>query len=296
MKGIISTVIFLMTAAYAQSQPRSGYFTVNSVKYYYAIEGQGEPLLLLHGGLGQLEMFEPVMPILLKNRQVIGLDLQGHGRTSIGDRKFSISDMGDDMAAILKQLGYKQVDVMGYSMGGMVAFRLAVQHPEVVRKLVLVSTPYARDGFYPEMLPMQAAVSAAMADQMKETPMYKSYAKVAPNPNDFPKLLDRMGELMRTPYNWADDVKKLQMPVMLVYGDADMFKLDHITSFYNLLGGGLKDAGWMRENMSKNRLAILPDLTHYEMFLSPRMVNTAVSFLNGESEAQSWNKQVDKKK
>ncbi len=253
-------------------------------------------MLILHGGLGQIEMFEPVMPILTKNRQVIGVDLQGHGRTSLGDSKFSLNSMGEDMAGILKQLGYKQVDVFGYSMGGMVAFRLAAQHPDVVRKLVLVSTPYAREGFYPEMLPMQAAVGAAMADQMKETPMYKSYMKVAPNPNDFPKLLDRMGELMRTPFNWGDDVKKLQMPVMLMYGDADMFKLDHIVSFYNLLGGGLKDAGWMRENMSKNRLAILPGLTHYEMFLSSRTATTAISFLNGESDVVSWSKQMDSKK
>lgn len=285
-----------MATTIMHAQPHTGYVTNNNVRYYYSIQGQGEPLLILHGGLGQIEMFEPVMPILTKNRQVIGVDLQGHGRTSLGDSKFSLNSMGEDMAGILKQLGYKQVDVFGYSMGGMVAFRLAAQHPDVVRKLVLVSTPYAREGFYPEMLPMQAAVGAAMADQMKETPMYKSYMKVAPNPNDFPKLLDRMGELMRTPFNWGDDVKKLQMPVMLMYGDADMFKLDHIVSFYNLLGGGLKDAGWMRENMSKNRLAILPGLTHYEMFLSSRTATTAISFLNGESDVVSWSKQMDSKK
>src|SRR5258708_33277802 len=186
MKRITNTVIFSMATTIMHAQPRTGYITNNSVKYYYSIQGQGEPLLILHGGLGQIEMFEPVMPILTKNRQVIGVDLQGHGRTSLGDSKFSLIDMGDDMAAILKQLGFKQVDVLGYSMGGMVAFRLAVQHPEVVRKLVLVSAPYAREGFYPEMLAMQAAVGAVMAEQMKETPMYKSYVKVAPNPNDFP--------------------------------------------------------------------------------------------------------------
>jgi pimeloyl-ACP methyl ester carboxylesterase len=244
MKANIITTILVgcfigLAFSQTQSQPRSGYVTVNGLKYYYSIQGQGEPLLILHGGLGQIEMFEPVMPILGKNRQVIGVDLHGHGRTSLGDRKISLIDMGDDMAVILKQLGYKQVDVLGYSMGGGVAFRLTVQHPDAVRKLVIVSAPYAQEGFYPEMLPQQAAVNSAIAEQMKETPMYKSYVKVAPNPGDFPKLLDRMGELMRTPYNWAEDVKKLQMPVMLMYGDADMIKLDHVVSFYNLLGGGL---------------------------------------------------------
>jgi pimeloyl-ACP methyl ester carboxylesterase len=162
----------------------------------------------------------------------------------------------------------------------------------LVRRLVVASAPYARDGFHPEMLPQQAAVGAAMAEQMKQTPMYISYAAVAPKPQDFPKLLDRMGELMRQPYDWAEDVKKLQMPVMLIYGDADMIRPDHIVRFYQLLGGGLRDAGWMREHMSKNRLAILPDLTHYEVFMSPLLATTALPFLNGQSNAPSWAGQV----
>ena len=122
-----------------------------------------------------------------------------------------------------------------------------------------------------------------MAEQMKGTPMYQSYVAVAPDPAEFPKLLDAMGELMRTPYNWAEDVKKLKMPVMLVYGDSDMFRPEHIVEFYQLLGGGLKDAGWQREHMSKNRLAILPDLTHYEMFLAPALIETVLPFLDGKS-------------
>jgi len=277
------------------SDVRSGYVTVNGLKYYYQIHGVGEPLLLLHGGLGQIEMFGPVIPIFAKNRQVIGVDLHGHGRTALGNRKINLIDIGNDLAAILTQLGYKQVDVLGYSMGGGVALRLAIQHPEKVRRLVVASAPYAKAGFFPEMLPQQESVGAAMADAMKETPMYKSYVAVAPNPEEFPKLLDRMGELMRANYDWSEDVRKLQMPVMLVYGDSDMIKLDHVVSFYNLLGGGLKDAGWGRENMSKNRLAILPNLTHYELFLSPRLATTTLPFLNGESGAASWDSLVDTK-
>jgi pimeloyl-ACP methyl ester carboxylesterase len=277
------------------SDVRSGYVAVNGLKYYYQIQGTGEPLLLLHGGLGQIEMFGPNIPILAKSRQVIGVDLHGHGRTALGDRKIDLIDIANDLAAILTQLGYKQVDVLGYSMGGGVAFRLAVQHPEKVRRLVVASAPYAKNGFYPEMLPQQEAVSGAMAEMMKETPMYKSYVAIAPKPEEFPKLLDRMGELMRVNHDWSEDVKKLQMPVMLMYGDSDMIRLDHIVSFYNLLGGGLKDAGWGREHMSKNRLAILPNITHYELFLSPRLATTALPFLNGESGAASWDSMVDKK-
>ncbi|HWM41302.1 MAG TPA: alpha/beta hydrolase [Burkholderiales bacterium] len=279
----------------AMAQAKSGHVAVNGLNYYYEVHGRGEPLLLLHGGLGSIDMFRPVLPTLAKDRRVIAVDLHGHGRTALGERAISLSDMGDDMAAILKKLGYPQVDVLGYSLGGGVGFRLAVQHPAMVRRLALVSAGYAQDGFYPEMLPMQAQVGAAMAEHMKDTPMYKSYVAVAPKPEDFPRLLDRMGELMRKPFDWSEDVKKLQMPVMLVYGDSDMYRPEHVVRFYQLLGGGLKDAGWGREHMSRNRLAILPDLTHYDIFLSPELPRAVMPFLDGKSAPKSWAGQVGKK-
>src|SRR5205814_74149 len=127
-----------------------------------------------------------------------------------------------------------------------------------------------------------------------ETPMYQSYAAVAPRPQDFPKLLDRMGEAMRKPYDWSEDVKKLTMPTMLIYGDSDMYRPEHIVKFYQLLGGGLKDAGWMREHMAKNRLAILPDLTHYDIFLAPELAQTALPFLDGKKHSGSWAEQGKK--
>ncbi len=279
-------------ATVLQAPARSGHVEANGVRYYYEIHGEGEPLLLLHGGLGSIDMFGPVLPALAGSRQVIGVDLHGHGRTALGDREISLVDMGDDMAVLLEALGYEQVDVLGYSMGAGVAFQLGVQHPGRVRRLALVSGAYAQDGFYPEMLPMQAQMNAGAAEYMKDTPMYRSYVAVAPHPEDFPKLLDRMGDAMRRPYDWSEDVKKLTMPVMLVYGDNDMFRPEHIVKFYQLLGGGLKDAGWMRENMSRNRLAILPDLTHYEIFFSPAMAVTVLPFLDGESGSKSWDEQV----
>jgi pimeloyl-ACP methyl ester carboxylesterase len=307
---VLMTATMLATPSTARAQARTaeaaptaksvptkkGHVLANGVNYYYEVHGRGEPLLLLHGGLGSIDMFGPILPMLVKDRQVIGVDLHGHGRTALGERPISLIDMGDDMATVLKQLGYGQVDVLGYSLGAGVAFRLAVQHPAVVRRLVLASAGYAQDGFYPEMLPMQAQVGAAMAEAMKGTPMYVSYAANAPRPQDFPTLLDRMGELMRKPFDWSEDVKKLQMPVMLVYGDSDMFRPEHVVRFYQLLGGGLRDAGWMREHMSKNRLAILPDLTHYEVFMSPALATTALPFLNGESRAPSWANQVKQEK
>jgi len=202
--------------------------------------------------------------------------------------------MGDDMAVIVQRLGYAQVDAMGYSLGGGVALQFAARHPELVRRLVIMSAGFKTEGFHPEMLPQQAQVSGAMAEMMKDTPMYETYKQIAPHPEDFPKLLDRMGESMRQPFDFTDDVKKLTMPTMLVFGDSDMFTTPHMAEFYNLLGGNLRDAGWQRENMSENRLAILPDRTHYDMFLAPELVPTVLPFLNGQRASQSWADQFER--
>ena len=279
------------TATAAAPAKTSGRATLKGVDYYYEVRGQGEPLLVLHGGLGSIDMFEPLLPGFAA-RQVIAVDLQGHGRSTLGSRPIRCEAIADDMAALLKRLGRAKVDVFGYSFGGCVGLRLAVQHPELVRRLVLLSAPFADDGWYPEMRPQQKQVSAAMAPMMKETPMYKSYVAVAPKPDEFPRLLDAMGDYMRQPYDWSADVAKLKMPVMLVFGDSDMVRPEHQVKFYQLLGGGLKDAGWNRESMSRNRWAVVPDATHYDIFTSPRLADTVQPFLNGQSGAKSWAEQV----
>lgn len=278
----------LATAQEAPKPDSSGYIAANGVNYWFEAHGKGEPLLLLHGGLGSTGMFGTVLSKLAETRRVIGVDLHGHGRTVLGTRKINLIDIGNDLAVVVRALGLNQVDAVGYSFGGGAALRLAAQHPALVRRLVIASAPYAQNGFFPEMLPQQAAVGAAMADAMKGTPMFKSYAAIAPRPQDFPRLLDAMGEYMRQPYDWSADVRKLAMPVMLVFGDSDMIRPEHIVSFYQLLGGGLKDAGWQREHMSKNRLAILPNVTHYEAFATPAIVAAVLPFLNGENQAPIW--------
>jgi pimeloyl-ACP methyl ester carboxylesterase len=288
--------LFLATTMTLAAPTKSGRLPVNGVDYYYEIHGKGEPLLVLHGGMGSIDMFGPALPELARTRKVIAVDLQGHGRTALGDRPFSLHSMGDDMAAIVKQLGHEQVDVLGYSMGGGVAFRMAVQQPQSVRRLAIVSAGFSDSGYYPGIRQMQNGVGAAMAEQMKGSPMHTSYMKVAPKKEDFPRLLDTMGNFMRAHYDWSADVAKLEGPVMLVYGDSDMFQPEHIVKFYQLLGGGLQDAGWQRETMAKNRLAIVPDRTHYDIFTSPGLVRTVLPFLNGKSDAKSWASQVNAKK
>lgn len=271
-----------LQAQQAGAQPdTSGYIAANGVNYWFEIHGQGEPLLLLHGGLMSSSTWGPTLPALARHHRVIAVDLLGHGHTALGDRTaITLEDVGRDLAVVVKALGLKQVDAVGYSFGGGAALQLAFQHPELVRRLVVVSAPYDRNGFFAEMLPQQAAVGAGMADAMKETPMYQLYVREAPRPQDFPRLLDMLGVYMRTPYDWSAQVKQLAMPVLLVYGDSDMITPEHMISFYHLLGGGLMDAGWQREHMAKNRLAILPDVTHYEMGDAPALAPTVLGFLD----------------
>lgn len=274
--------------ASTQQNGESGYVEVNGLSYHYEIQGEGEPLLLLHGGFGTSDMFTPIMPQLARSRQVIGVDLHGHGRTALGERPLDLADMGRDMGLLVQALGHERVDVMGYSMGGGVAAQMAVQHPHLVGRLVLLSTPAGKDGFYPEIAEQMQQIGAHMEGFMRDTPMYEAYAAVAPRVEDFPRLLEAMGEMMRRPDLYEFEVEALGMPVMLVFGDGDMFRLEHIVAFYKRLGGGQGDAGWARENMARNRLAILPDLTHYETFMAPEMVRTVLPFLNGESNAPAW--------
>ncbi len=281
-KLALISLICLASATAAATKPKPEHATINGIDYAYEVRGKGEPLLLLHGGLMSFDMFGPALPVLSKGRQVILVDLQGHGRTTLGNRPIRCEAIADDVDALVARIGRAQVDVLGYSFGGCVALRLAIQHPDRVRRLVLLSTPYANDGWYPEMVVQQKQVGAAMAPMMAETPMFKTYKAIAPKVDDFPRLLDGMGDFMRQKYDWSADVAKLKMPVMLAFGDADMVRPEHEVKFFQLLGGGLKDAGWNRENMPKNRLAIIPDATHYETGASTRVAETVRPFLDGQ--------------
>lgn len=277
--------IILATSALALAQAattlKTGYAPVNGLQLYYEIHGAGEPLILLHGGLGATEMFAGILPSLSAARQVIAVDLQAHGRTADIDRPLSFAAMADDIAALLKHLGIEKADVMGYSLGGGVALHIAFRHPGAVRKLVVVSTAFKSDGWYPEILAGMSQVGAAAAEPMKQTPMYQVYARVAPKPADWPVLLTKIGGLLRKDYDWSKDVAAIKAPTMLVFGDADAVRTAHAVQFFELLGGGNKDGGWDGSGISNVRLAILPGLTHYTIFSSPVLASTVGPFLDG---------------
>jgi pimeloyl-ACP methyl ester carboxylesterase len=254
--------------------------STNGLEMYYKIHGAGRPLILLHGGVGAIEMFGEVLGLLAEGRQVIAVDLQAHGRTADIDRPFSFESMADDVAALIEHLGFERADVMGYSLGGGVALQTAIRHPEVVRKLVVVSTPFKRDGWYPEVLAGMGQMGPEAAEPMKQTPMYQLYASVAPKPEDWPVLLTKLGELLRKDYDLSDEVAKFETPTMIVVGDADSVRTAHAVEFFELLGGGKADAGWDGSGMSDARLAILPATTHYDIFSSPTLASTVTPFLD----------------
>jgi len=259
---------------------RGSYASVNGLTLYYEIHGAGEPLILLHGGVGAIQMFGEVLPFLAQNRQVVAVDLQAHGRTADIDRPLSFELMADDIAALIKHLVIEEADVMGYSLGGGVPLRTAIQHPEVVRKLVLVSTPFKRDGWYPEILAGMGQMGPQVAEPMKQTPMYLLYASIAPKPEDWPVLLTKLGELLRQDYDWSKDVAAIKAPTLIVVEDADSVRTAHAVAFFELLGGGKVDAGWDGSGMSNARLAILPATTHYNIYSSPWLAAVVVPFLD----------------
>ncbi len=257
------------------------YAEVNGINLYYETHGAGRPLILLHGGLGSGEMFGPVLPLLAERHQVVAVDLQGHGRTADIDRPIDIRLMADDMAALVDHLALASPDLVGYSLGGGVALHTAAKYSSKVRRLVVVSANIRPDAIYPEMRAQQSQVNAAAADFMKDTPMYQLYKRVAPRPEDFPRLLDKIGEAMSKDFDFTEEVRRLQVPTLIVAADADMAPPSHYVEVFKLLGGGLRDGGWMGEGRPKggHALAILPGLTHYNIFSSPLFAAAALTFL-----------------
>jgi pimeloyl-ACP methyl ester carboxylesterase len=258
------------------------YAEVNGIRLYYEIHGAGRPVILLHGGLMSGETLGPLLPALAAGHKVILPDLQGHGRTADIDRPIDPRLMAGDIAALIGHLGLDKPDLVGYSLGGGVAFHTAVAHPELVRRLVIVSTNITRNAIYPAMLGQQAQVGAAAAEFMKDTPMYQLYARVAPRPEDFPRLLDKVGQSMAKDFDFREDVRGLKVPMLFACADADMFPPSHAVEVFELLGGGQRDAGWQGEDRPAggHALAIVPGATHYNMCESPVLAAAALAFLD----------------
>src|SRR5215217_2522659 len=239
-------------------EPRGGYAEVNGLEMYYEIYGTGEPLVVLHGAYMTIDAMGEIVPELAKTRQVIALELQGHGRTADIDRPLSYEQMADDVAALLRHLGIEQADVFGFSMGGGVALQVAIRHPEVVRKLVLASASYTSDGMHPELLEMIPTISP---EAFAGSPIEEEYLRTAPNPDDFPNLVAKLKQLDTEPFAWPpEDIRGIAAPALLIVGDSDAIRLEHAVEMFRLLGGGVMGdlAG-----IPESQLAVIPGTTHF---------------------------------
>jgi pimeloyl-ACP methyl ester carboxylesterase len=254
---------------------------VNGVQLAYQVFGTGSPLILLHGGFGSVEMFGPNVELLAAGRRVIGVDLQSHGRSPAADRPMRFETMADDIAALMADLNLQRAAVMGFSLGGAVALRTAIQHPELVDRLVLVSTVFKRSGWYREMTAGMDAMGPETAEPLKHSPMYEAYVQIAPRKEDWPVLVTQLTTALKVDYDWSGDVASLPMPVMIVLGDADGMPPSHAVELFGLLGGGKRDANWDRSGMTQHRLAVLPGLTHYDINVSRALSQAVIPFLDG---------------
>jgi pimeloyl-ACP methyl ester carboxylesterase len=240
------------------TENRGNYAEVNGLNMYYEIHGTGEPLVLLHGAYMTIDAMGEIVPSLAESWQVIAAELQGHGRTADVDRPLSYEQMADDTAALLRHLGIEQADVFGYSMGGAAALQVAIRHPEVVRKLVVASASYTSEGAHPELLEMIPSITP---EAFAGTPIEEEYLRTAPNPDDFPTLVAKLKRLDMEPFAWPqEDIRGIAAPTLLIVGDSDAIRLEHVVELFRLLGGGVMGdlAG-----LPKSRLAVLPGTTHF---------------------------------
>jgi pimeloyl-ACP methyl ester carboxylesterase len=248
-----------MTDLSAQQGPTTGYAPVRGLRMYYEIHGLGEPVVLLHGSFMTLTSnWAGWIEELSRTRKVIAVELQGHGRTADIPRELSSEHHADDVAALLDYLEIPRADLIGYSMGGGVALRVAVRHPDRVRRVVVLSSPFRRDGMVQEA--HDALTAEALAEAFEGSPLEAEYERLSPTPDRFSRFVERMvaADAAETDLS-ADQLQSTTAPMFFIHGDADGIRLQHVAEMFHLKGGGTHgDLG----PRSASRLAILPDTTH----------------------------------
>ena len=237
---------------------QTGYAPVDDLNMYYEIHGLGRPLILLHGAYMTIDMLGPILPGLAKTRQVIAVEQQGHGHTADVDRPLTYEQMADDTAALARHLGIDNADVVGYSMGGGVAMQLAIRHPALARKLVVASTSFTSDGMHAVALEMFPSITPEL---FAGSPIEEAYLRTAPNPGDFPKLIEKLKQLDMTPFAWPEqDIRAIGAPTLIALGDSDAIRLEHAVELFGLSGGGVMGD---LVGLPQPQLAVLPGTTHF---------------------------------
>lgn len=261
---VLYASLIAQTVAFAQST--GNYASVNGLKMYYEVHGSGDPVVLLHGafmtitnnwtapwGSGAANWIDE----LSKTRKVIAIEMQGHGRTADIPRELNSENLADDVAALLEQLKIPRADLIGYSMGGAVAMQCAIRHPDKVRKVVVISSTFRRDGMVQEAL---EAMPKLTAEAFKGSPIEAEYKRLNPTPDQFSKFVERMVAADSKGNDLsADQLQSTTAPMFFIHGDADGIRLQHVAEMFRLKGGEIH--GDMRPR-SESRLAILPNATH----------------------------------
>jgi pimeloyl-ACP methyl ester carboxylesterase len=267
-----ATAVLVSSPAFAQATPNaatpvsstlveSGYAPVNGLEMYYEIHGQGAPLVMLHGGMANIEWpGGPLMRELAITRQVIAIEFQAHGHTADIDRPMTYENLRDDIAAFITWLDLGPVDVLGFSVGGVVTLGVGISNPELVRKLVVVSASISPDLQREENIQGTASMSA---EALAGSPIEQSYMAIAPNPEDFPTLIAKVQEMSATFQGWApEDVRAIAAPTLIVVGDADAIQLDATLELLRLRGG---DVNGDFVGVPESQLAIIPGATHFSI-------------------------------
>jgi pimeloyl-ACP methyl ester carboxylesterase len=234
------------------------YAPVNDLNLYYEVHGEGPPLILLHGAYMTAEMMAPLTEGLAGTRQVIVPEMQAHGRTGDIDRPLTYEHMADDTAALIGRLGIEQADVVGYSMGGGAALQLAIRHPALVRRLVVISAGFRYDAMPPEAIAMFPSITPEM---FAGSPMETEHQRLSPDPEGFPKLVEKLKTLDTTDFAWPEqEIRGISAPTLIVLGDSDGVRLEHAVEFFKLRGGGVMGD---LSGLPESQLAVLPGTTHF---------------------------------
>jgi pimeloyl-ACP methyl ester carboxylesterase len=255
-----------------ETAPQTGYAPVNGLQMYYEIHGAGEPLLLLHGAYGTIDLWGPILTTLAERRQVIAVEQQAHGHTADIDRPLSYEQMTEDTAALMRYLDIEHADIFGYSMGGNISLQLAMRHPDLVRKLVAVSANYRSDGYYPELLEL---IQTITPEAFAGSPLEVAYFRNAPNPDNWPTLIDKLKQLDAQEFAWPDeDIRAIAAPALLVMADSDAMRPEHMVELFRLLGGGVPGD---LTGLPKSQLAVIPGATHVSLVTESADLLLAVS-------------------
>lgn len=279
--AIIAGAMLMTTAALAQSEPEGATVEVNGMAMYYEVSGEGEPLIVLHGAYMNIPTMGEIIPRLAQTHKVYAIEFQGHGRTGDIDRPITYPNLADDVAGFMDAVGIETADIFGYSMGAAAGLRLAIDHPDKVDQLVAASVAYDSSGWQPAFVEF---IPQMVPEFFVGTPMEDEWKKLAPNPDGFRAVVEKLIALEHEPMAWEDEVKQLETPILIIAGDADVSTLEHTVALFRLLSGGVM--GDMGTPLPASRLAVLPATSHTAVINQVDLLHGFIEpFLQGETPA-----------